>query len=93
MIRIIRIALSVPVFAVVSLVTLAAQSTSVYLAPLMNLYEATALVAFFALLSEFVSPDEEERQVKMERYCCTGTYNVRYFIMLAQRRLNSWSLT
>ena len=53
-----------------------AEADVVYLSPIMNLYEAIGLSAFFLLLSSFVSPSEEDREAKLERQNDLGTYNV-----------------
>ncbi len=75
--RIIRITLTIPVFAVVSFLAILLESRAVYLTPLTDLYEAWALAGFFLLLCAYISGDGEEREKMLHEKGKQGVYNVR----------------
>lgn len=52
----------IPVFAAISLLSVAFPDAATYLHPLSGFYEAIALASFFLLLCAFVDEDENERQ-------------------------------
>ncbi|KAH8758716.1 organic solute transporter Ostalpha-domain-containing protein [Hyaloscypha sp. PMI_1271] len=60
--QVIRIIFVIPVFAVVSFLSIVFNDAAVYLKPIEDLYEAVALAGFFLLLCAFVQESDEERQ-------------------------------
>ena len=60
--RIIRIVFTVPVFAIVSFLSIVFEDAAIYLYPIENLYEAFAFVSLFMLLAEFVHEDDYARE-------------------------------
>ncbi len=56
-----RVAVLVPVYALISLMCLCFPKAAVYLDPWYDLAEANALVAFFLLMCEYVSPHHDQR--------------------------------
>ena len=74
--RIIRITFTIPVFAVVSFLTILLESRAPYLTPLTDLYEAWALAGFYLLLCAYISGDDEEREKALHDNGKQGVYNV-----------------
>ncbi|KAF4627472.1 hypothetical protein G7Y89_g10686 [Cudoniella acicularis] len=60
--QIIRIIFVIPVFAVMSFLSVAFNDAAIYLKPVGGAYEAFALAAFFLMMCAFVHEDETERQ-------------------------------
>jgi hypothetical protein len=60
----------VPVFAIISFLSVAFPATETYIHPITALYEALALASFFLLLCAFVDENETERQAF---FSSTGT--------------------
>lgn len=56
-----RVALLVPVYALISLMCICFPKAAVYLDPWYDMAEANALVAFFLLLCEYVSEHHDQR--------------------------------
>ncbi|KEF56161.1 uncharacterized protein A1O9_07742 [Exophiala aquamarina CBS 119918] len=61
--KILRICSLIPIYSILSLVTIAAPNSFVYLTPWLEFFEAWALGSFFLLLCEFVSPSTQFRDV------------------------------
>lgn len=74
--RIIRITFTIPVFAVLSFLTILLESRAPYLTPLTDLYEAWALAGFYLLLCAYISGDDEERENVLHDNGKQGVYNV-----------------
>lgn len=53
----------VPLYSIISFITIVAPNTFVYLTPWLELFQAWALGSFFLLLCEFVSPSTQFRDV------------------------------
>lgn len=83
--RVIRIIFVIPVFAVVSFLSVAFNDAAVYLKPIEDLYEAFALAGFFLLLCAFVQESDEERQ---RFIAMSGTTN-QYLVRLQYTKINS----
>lgn len=75
--RIIRVVSLVPVFAIISFLTVAFEDTSIYLTPLVSLYEAIAFTGFFMLLCEFINPDEAARNAYFVQNGIMSRFTVR----------------
>ena len=75
-IRVLRITFTIPVFAIVSFIIIVAQSKSIYLLPIVSLYEALALGGFFILLGSYLSPSEAERERVLQAQGKLGMYSV-----------------
>jgi hypothetical protein len=75
--RVIRIIFVIPVFAIVSFLSIGFNDAAVYLKPIKDLYEAFALAAFFLLLCAFVQESDEERQRFIAMSGTTNQYLVR----------------
>ena len=82
--RIIRITFTIPVFAVISFLTVLLETRAPYLTPLTSLYEAWALAGFFLLLCAYISGDGERRENVLHENGKQGVYNV------GQSLHNSW---
>lgn len=74
--RIIRIIFIIPVFAVMSFLSVVFNNASIYLKPLETLYESFALSSFFLLLLAFIQEDDEERQAFFETSGTVAAYRV-----------------
>lgn len=61
--RILKICVLIPLYTVLSFVTVVAPDSYVYLTPWIDVYQAIALGSFFLLLCEYVSPSLESRDV------------------------------
>lgn len=75
--RIIRIILTIPVFAITAFLSILAESRADYLTPISDVYESWALAAFFLMLSSYISPVSEEREKILQEREKLGMYNVR----------------
>ena len=60
----------IPVFAVMSFLSIAFNDAAIYIEPLESLYESFALSAFFLLLLAFIAENDDERQ---EYFGASGT--------------------
>jgi hypothetical protein len=69
----------IPVFAVVSFLSLTFNGAAIYLDPLETLYESFALSAFFLLLLAFIREGDEERQEFFESSGMTAEYSVSIY--------------
>jgi hypothetical protein len=74
--RIIRMIFIIPVFAVLSFLSIAFNDAAIYIVPLEALYESFALSAFFLLLLAFIQESDEERQAFFESSGTTAAYRV-----------------
>lgn len=72
--QIIRIIFIIPVFAVMSFLSVAFNDASIYLEPLETLYESFALSSFFLLLLAFIQEDDVERQAFFETSGTVAAY-------------------
>lgn len=61
--RIMRIALLVPIYSIISLLCICFPTAEVYLRPWLEVAQANCLASYFLLLCEFVSPHSEGRDV------------------------------
>jgi hypothetical protein len=68
----------VPVFSLVSFLSVAFYDTAIYIKPVEDLYEAIALASFFLLLCEFVQENEDDRQAFLASSGSIKQYTVRY---------------
>ena len=66
----------IPVFAVMSFLSIAFNDASIYIEPLEALYESFALSAFFLLLLAFIQENDDERQEFFESSGITAEYRV-----------------
>ena len=73
-----RIIFMVPVFSVVTFLSVAFYDTAIYIKPVEDFYEAIALAGFFLLLCEFVQENEEDRQAFLASSGSTKQHTVRY---------------
>jgi hypothetical protein len=60
--QIIRVIFTIPVFAIVSFLSVVADDAAIYLNPIKNVYEAFAFASLFMLLAEFVHEDDYARE-------------------------------
>jgi Organic solute transporter Ostalpha len=67
---------TIPVFAVVSFLSVAFNDAAIYLKPVAGLYEAFALAGFFILLCAFVQEDDNEREFFFQSSGTTKHYLV-----------------
>jgi len=67
----------IPVFSLVSFLSVAFYDTAIYIKPVEDFYEAIALASFFLLLCEFVQENEEDRQAFLDSSGSRKQYTVR----------------
>lgn len=60
--RIMRIIFMVPIFSLISFLSVAFYDSAIYIKPVEDVYEAIALASFFLLLCEYIQENESERQ-------------------------------
>lgn len=60
--QVMRIIFTIPVFAVISFLSICFEDAAIYIEPIRDVWEAFALVAFFLLMCAFVMEDDEERR-------------------------------
>lgn len=58
-----RVALLVPLYSIISLLSICFPQTAVYLHPWLDTAQANSLVSYFLLVCEYVSPDGNERDL------------------------------
>ena len=75
--RIIRLTFTIPIFAIVSFLSIVAEGKAIYLTPLLGVYEAAAIASFFLLLCNYIERSPEAREKKLDEVGKLGMYNVR----------------
>jgi hypothetical protein len=61
--RILKISALIPIYSIISWITIAAPNSYIYLDPWLDFFQSIALGSFFLLLCEFVSPSAQHRDV------------------------------
>ncbi|KAK5287023.1 hypothetical protein LTR14_009440 [Exophiala xenobiotica] len=61
--KILKISALIPIYSIISWITIAAPNSYIYLDPWLDFFQSIALGSFFLLLCEFVSPSAQHRDV------------------------------
>ena len=79
-----RIVFMVPVFSLVTFLSIAFDGSAIYIKNIQGVYEGIAFSSFFLLLCEFIQENEEDRVSFLASSGATKQYRVRYFNAISQ---------
>ncbi|TVY14449.1 Transmembrane protein, partial [Lachnellula arida] len=88
--QVIRIVFMVPVFSVVTFLSIAFNGSAIYIKSIEDVYEGIAFSSFFLLLCEFIRENEEDRQAflassgstKQHKAACIGVFQFPIAMLL-----------